>query len=160
MSWTNYGTADEIVLHECVDGHEQPRPIWWHKSSRLKDGSCCGSLRAWNTDQCVDGRNPKMGEKKLSSYTCDLDSGIEAFLEPTSDADEEDTAEYLLKIGRNENGKQSLCVSMKSDSSLIVGDCRISTKWRKRSPFTPLEYELLSEESRNSWESEEYIVSE
>lgn len=145
MQWTNFGSADEIVLKECTESNSEPRSIWWHKSNRLKDGSCCGGLRAWNTDQCIDGRQPKLGATSLASYTCDLDSGPEALLQPSDDNKEE----FTLTIGR---GTQ-YCVGVEEeDSSLIVEKCKKATKWRKRHAFTPMEYELLSEESKSDWE--------
>ena len=149
MSWTNYGSADEVVLKECTgSAASEPRSIWWHKSSRLKDGSCCGSMRAWNTDQCIDGRSPKQGGTKLASYTCDLDSGREAYLEPSED----DAEEFLLKIGRS----SQFCVSVgeAGGSSTMITKCENASKWRKRHAFTPIEYELLSDESKNDWKKE------
>lgn len=147
MRWTNFGSADDVVLKECTGSSpSEPRPIWWHKSSRQKDGSCCGSLRAWNTDQCIDGRNPKVGATGLKSYTCDLDSGLEAYLQPSGD----DGEELLLTIGRDE--QQRSCVSV-GGASLKVVDCNAATKWRKRHPFTPIEYELLSSETKSEWET-------
>ena len=62
---------------------------------RMKDGTCCGGLRAWNIDQCISGSNPKRGEKKLSTNMCNLDSGLEGFLHPSDDAD--DFFAYLRK---------------------------------------------------------------
>lgn len=148
MKWTNFGSTDEIVLRPCTQNASvsEPRPIWWHRSSRLKDGSCCGSLRAWNTDQCIDGRSPKLGDTKLASYICDLHSGLEAFLEPSND--EED--EFLLKLGRNDHK----CLTVVGDNSLIISECKPASKWRKRNAFTPIEYELLGSDSKSSWESD------
>ncbi|KAL7529547.1 hypothetical protein ACHAXR_003762, partial [Thalassiosira sp. AJA248-18] len=151
MKWTNYGSADQLVLKECTGSTpNEPRPIWWHKSSRLEDGSCCGSLRAWNTDQCIDGRNTKLGEKEIATYTCDLDSGYEAYLQHSNDGGE---GEFLLKIGR---GSSDHCVGFTEDFSLETVDCRTkhASKWRKRHAFTPIEYDLLSSESKNDWEKE------
>ena len=147
MGWTNYGTADDIVLRECAESStSEPRSIWWHKSSRMKDGSCCGSLRAWNTDQCIDGRNPKKDVKKLVSYTCDLDAGLEAFLQPSKDNEDE----LSLTIGRAD---KHLCVSVDEGQVKIV-ECKYATKWKKRNSFTPIEYELLSDESKGDWTME------
>jgi len=148
MHWTNYGSADEIVLKQCTGdaSASEPKPIWWHRSSRLQDGSCCGSLRAWNTDQCVDGRNPQLGATKLSSYTCNLDSGLEAFLDPPND----DAEEFLLKVGRDDQR----CVTVKGNSSLKIVKCEHASKWRKRNAFTPIEYELLGGDSKSDWESD------
>mmetsp|Transcript_244 Transcript_244/g.473 ORF Transcript_244/g.473 Transcript_244/m.473 type:complete len:150 (-) Transcript_244:382-831(-) len=148
MLWTNYGSSDEIVLKQCTGdaSASEPKPIWWHRSSRLQDGSCCGSLRAWNTDQCVDGRNLQLGATKLSSYTCDLDSGLEAFLEPSND----DTEEFLLKVGRNDQR----CATVEGNSSLKIVKCEHASKWRKRNAFTPIEYELLGIDSKSDWESD------
>lgn len=149
MKWTNYGSADEVVLKECAgssSASDKPRSIWWHRSSRLKDGSCCGSLRAWNTDQCIDGRNPELGRTKLQSYTCDLDSGLEAFLQPKED---DGGDEFLLTIGRNDN--RHSCVSVEGESSLKIVECKNASKWRKRYAFSPIEYELLSNDTKNGW---------
>ena len=150
MHWTNFGVADEIKLKKCStssgsSANEEARSIWWHKSSRLKDGSCCGSLRAWNTDQCIDGRNPKKEVKKLESYTCNLDAGQEAILQPSV----EDEGEYLLTIGRADS---HLCVSIDQDSLKVV-ECQEDTKWRKRNGFTPIEFELLSDKTKSEWKT-------
>ena len=146
MGWTNYGSADELVLKECTGSSaSEARPIWWHKSSRLEDGSCCGSLRAWNTDQCIDGRNPKKDVKKLVSYTCNLDAGTEALLQPVEDSNDD---ELILQIGATD---KHLCVSVDEGSSLKIAECEQATKWRKRNAITPIEYELLSDESKSNW---------
>jgi len=143
MKWTNFGSTDEIVLKECADASvTDPRSIWWHRSSRLKDGTCCGSLRAWNTDQCIDGRNPTLGKTKLTSYTCNLDSGLEALLQLNT----ENKEEFSLVVGRH-------CVGVEKDSTLKIVDCEGAPKWRKRSAFTPIEYDLLGADSKNNWES-------
>eukprot|EP00804_Cyclotella_cryptica_P028289 CCRYP_013167-RA/>CCRYP_013167-RA protein AED:0.02 eAED:0.02 QI:340/1/1/1/1/1/3/271/1192 len=148
MGWTNYGNSDELELVDCLDGPpKEPKPQYWHLSSRLDDKTCCGSLRAWNTDQCIDGRSPKIGETKVSTYTCDLDSGIEAVLKPKNDREEE----YVLALGR---GTQHgvLCASVEDSALKIVG-CANASTWKKRSPFTPLEYELLSADTKKKWEN-------
>ena len=148
MGWTNYGSGDEILLKECTGSSaSEPRSIWWHLSNRLKNASCCGSLRAWNTDQCMDGRHPQVGASKLETYTCDLDSGLEAFLQPSGDNKEE----LSLRLGGND---QNYCVSLNEGSSLKVVGCELATKWRKRNAFTPVEYELLSSESKSAWKME------
>jgi hypothetical protein len=145
MKWTNYGSGDDIVLGECIGSSaSEPRPIWWHLSNRLKDASCCGSLRVWNTDQCIDGRNPQVGTSKLETYTCDLDSGLEAFLQPSKDNNEE----MSLRLGRK---SQNYCFSVNGSSSLELVNCELATKWRKRYAFTPIEYEFLSNESKSKW---------
>ena len=125
--------------------HSEPKPQWWHISSRLKDGSCCGSLRAWNTDQCIDGRNPQLGTTKVSTYTCDLDSGVEAVLQPSDDGET-----FLLTIGRNRDFHY--CITREEDSTLKIADCKTASKWRKRNGFTPIEYELLSSQTKLNWE--------
>jgi len=148
MGWTNYGSADEIILADCKGGHTEPKSQWWHISSRLQDGSCCGSLRAWNTDQCVDGRNPVLGHTTIKTYTCDLDSGVEAVLEPA----EGDDDEFLMKIGRNKS--QNSCISLEDDTTLKIVNCASASKWTKGNAFTPIEYELLSEKTKNEWEND------
>jgi len=143
--WTNYGSADEVIVKDCAGASPtSPSTVWWHKSNRLEDGSCCGGLRAWNTDQCIDGRSRKAGEKKVPSYTCDLDSGLETFLEKTLD----DKEEYLLRIGK---GKGDLCLSVGDEAMLTVVKCDSATTWRKRHPLTPIEYEYLSDESKKEF---------
>jgi len=148
-TWTNYGSGDEVVLKECTGATvrgataSEPKPIWWHGSNRRKDGSCCGGLRAWNTDQCIDGRNPQHGAAKLASHTCDLDLGLEAFLQPSDD----DKEEFSLELG----GTGHHCVSVVGGSSLGIVACADASKWRKRYAFTPMEYELLSSDYKNDW---------
>lgn len=144
MGWTNFGSSDELVLTDCFEDSDTPKPQYWHLSSRRKDGGCCGSLRAWNTDQCIDGRSPKLGQTKVGTYTCDLDSGLEAVLTPKV----EDGEEYLLRIGKDQH-----CVSLAEDGSTMkISDCESATLWSMRSPFTPMEYELLSSETKREWE--------
>ena len=150
MGWTNYGSADELVMKECLAGPPtEPKAQWWHTSSRLQDdGSCCGSLRAWNTDQCVDGRNPALGAASIKTYTCDLDSGVEAMLESTGGNGDE----FLFKIGRDKS--QNSCISLEQDSTIKIVDCNAATTWRKGNAFTPIEYELLSSETKMDWEND------
>jgi hypothetical protein len=110
----------------------------------LKNGTCCGSFRAWNTDQCIDGRNPKKDSSKISTYTCDLDSDLEVFFYPNIDNKEE----LSLVVARDE---EKYCISLdETASSLIIISCELATKWRKRNAFVPLEYELLK--SKLKWE--------
>lgn len=154
MRWTNYGTADEVVLKECASGEAsaaaEARPVWWHGSNRRKEDSggssraAFGGLRAWNTDQCVDGRNPRAGEMSLKSYTCNLDSGLEAYLRPIDEGREEHT----LTLGPN--GQQ--CVTAERGSLKIV-ECKEASLWRTRNAFRPIEYELLSSNSKAGWKS-------
>jgi polypeptide N-acetylgalactosaminyltransferase len=144
-SWTNYGTPDELELTDCLDGHSNPNPQYWHLSNRREDKTCCGGLRAWNTDQCIDGRNPQATEDKVATYGCDLASGLETSLKPK----EGKTDEYLVALGKgSQHGK--LCLSVKDSKPIIVG-CDNATTWKKRNPFTPIEYELLSEDARKNW---------
>jgi hypothetical protein len=146
MGWTNFGSADDIVLRECVGpSASEPRSIWWHGSSRLNDGKCCGSLRAWNTDQCIDGRHPEIGSSKLETYTCDLDSGLEAFLQPS----DENNEELTLRLGRN---NKHVCVRVNDDAIFELALCEQATKFRKRNAFTPIEYDLLSSDSKSVWQ--------
>jgi polypeptide N-acetylgalactosaminyltransferase len=147
MGWKNYGNTDQLMLQDCAESPpKEPRSQYWHLSSRLEDKTCCGSLRAWNTDQCIDGRHPMQNDFKVSTYVCDLDSGVEALLKPSPDKD----GEYVLSLGK----PQTLCVSVE-ESKIKVVDCAEASTWKKRDPFTPIEYELLSEETRKEWESEE-----
>ena len=147
MGWTNFGSADDIVLRECVGpSASEPRSIWWHGSSRLNDGKCCGSLRAWNTDQCIDGRHPEIGSSKLETYTCDLDSGLEAFLQPSDD----NNNELTLRLGRN---NKHVCLRVNDDALFEFVQCgQQATKFRKRNAFTPIEYELLSSDTKSVWQ--------
>lgn len=150
MGWTNYGTADDLVLVDCLDGSpKDPKPQYWHLSNRLKNKTCCGSLRAWNTDQCIDGRNPREGETKVSTYVCDLDSGMEAVLRPSEEKD----GVFVLALGRGKH-HGALCAGIE-DSRLKIVDCSNASTWKKRNPFTPVEYELLSAETKQRWERED-----
>jgi hypothetical protein len=142
LGWTNFGHNDEIVLKECTDTHSNPKSQWWHGSNRLKDGSCCGSLRAWNTDQCINGLGVTTGAEKVPTRTCDLDSGEEASLKPSSD----DADQLLLKVGLKDN-----CISLEKGSKLTIVPCKDASRWLKRNPFTPIEYELLSSETKIMW---------
>jgi len=143
LGWTNFGHDDEIVLKECTDTHTQPQSQWWHGSNRLENGSCCGSLRAWNTDQCINGRGVSTGAEKVPTHTCNLDSGKEVSLTPSSD----DGEELLLKVGLKDN-----CISLEKGSKLLtVVPCKDASKWFKRKPFTPIEYEMLSSETKAMW---------
>lgn len=146
MAWTNFGSGDNIVLRECTGSStSETRAIWWHLSNRLKNGTCCGSFRAWNTDQCIDGRNPTRDFANISTYTCDLDSDLEAFFYPN----EVSRDEFSLVVGRDDH---KYCISLDEiSSSLTIISCELATKWRKRNAFAPLEYELLGIQSKLSW---------
>ena len=141
LGWTNFGNNDEIALKKCEDTHTEPKSQWWHRSGRLDDGSCCGSLRAWNTDQCINGLALGPGAKKILTHTCDLDLGVEASLKPSNK-----DGELLLKIGRSEN-----CISLEEGSKLTVVPCKAASKWRIRKSFAPIEYDLLSNETKAVW---------
>ena len=144
LGWTNFGHNDEIVLKECSDDHTKSQSQWWHGSNRLQDGSCCGGLRAWNTDQCINGRGVATGAKKIPTHTCDLDSGKELSLTPSSDNGEE----LLLKVGLEDN-----CISLEKGSNILtVVPCENASRWLKRKSFTPMEYELLSSDTRAIWD--------
>ena len=147
MGWTNFGSSDDIVLKECTGSStSEPRAIWWHSSNRLKNGTCCGSFRAWNTDQCIDGRNPKKGSAKISTYTCDLDSDLEAYFYPNDVSKEE----LYLVVGRDD---EKYCISLdETASSLVIVSCELATKWRRRNAFVPLEFDLLGTHSKLLWE--------
>lgn len=144
MKWTNYGTPDELQLVDCLEDRVAD-PQFWHLANRGDDKKCCGGLRAWNTDQCIDGRDPKATEDKVPTYGCDLAQGLETSLKPRPGQ----TDEYLLALGR---GKQhgNLCISVKNSKPIIVG-CDDAISWKKRNPFTPMEYDFLSEETKKNW---------
>jgi polypeptide N-acetylgalactosaminyltransferase len=144
LGWTNFGHSDELILKECAETHTEPKSQWWHGSNRLKDGSCCGSFRAWNTDQCIDGRAATAGAEKIRTSTCNLDSGEEVSLKPSGNEEEE---ELLLTVG------QGNCISLEKDSKLAVVPCKDASKWRKRKAFTPIEYNLLSDETKALWDT-------
>ncbi len=55
--------------------------------------------------RAIDGRQPQVGALKLETYTCNLDSGLEAFLQPSDDNKEE----LSLRLGGND---QNYCVSL------------------------------------------------
>jgi hypothetical protein len=45
-----------------------------------------------------------------------------------------------------------LCASVEDSKLKIVG-CANASTWKKRNPFTPLEYELLSADTKKKWET-------
>ena len=146
MQWTNYGTPDELVLTDCIDGSTiEPKSQYWHLSNRGDDKKCCGGIRAWNTDQCIDGRSPHPTQDKVPTYSCDLASGLETSLKPKSGTSDE----YLLALGKG-GGHGKLCVGVE-ESKPIITICENASTWKKRNPFTPIEYELLSEETKKIW---------
>ncbi|KAL3789586.1 hypothetical protein ACHAWO_009149 [Cyclotella atomus] len=146
MQWTNYGTPDDLVLADCIEGSTiETKSQYWHLANRKEDGKCCGGIRAWNTDQCIDGRSPKATEGDVPTYGCDLAGGLETSLKPKEGSSDE----YLLALGKGqEHGK--LCLSTK-DSRPIIIECDNAITWKKRNPFTPLEFSLLSDEAKKNW---------
>ena len=138
-SWNNAASPeDRTELSPClsipnseITGGTQ----WWHKSNRLGDGTCCSSLRVWNTDQCLN----KGG---MSTSVCSL---------------EPDNEVYLSKRGYLHVGER--CMSVNANSmDLHVTDCKGATTWQKRGAFAPIEFDLLSDNMKNLWKGRSPMI--
>lgn len=101
---------------------------WWHRSNRNEEGECCGGLRVWNTDQCLNTNGVTTG-------VCTLTDSHRA---------------YLTKSGKLRVG--GLCLSAeKGGTRLRAVECEKATNWRKRGAFEPVEFSLLSSSMKSEW---------
>eukprot|EP00927_Polykrikos_kofoidii_P079054 TRINITY_DN75846_c0_g1_i1.p1 TRINITY_DN75846_c0_g1~~TRINITY_DN75846_c0_g1_i1.p1 ORF type:complete len:792 (+),score=141.98 TRINITY_DN75846_c0_g1_i1:93-2378(+) len=60
-----------VQLADCNARNDR---FYWHRGNKGRDGSCCGGLRAWNTDQCFD----RPSGNKISTYICDVAGNTES----------------------------------------------------------------------------------
>merc|ERR1712151_954875 len=57
-----YGSA---ALRPCDPSDHR---FFWHLGNKGPDGKCCSGLRAWNTDQCLEGAR----NSEAQTYICDV----------------------------------------------------------------------------------------
>ncbi|CAK9105798.1 Polypeptide N-acetylgalactosaminyltransferase 6 (Polypeptide GalNAc transferase 6) (GalNAc-T6) (pp-GaNTase 6) (Protein-UDP acetylgalactosaminyltransferase 6) (UDP-GalNAc:polypeptide N-acetylgalactosaminyltransferase 6) [Durusdinium trenchii] len=119
------GTA---ALLPC-DGGERQR---WHGANRLDKGQCCSGLRAWNTDQCLQG----VANGKMATFVCDV-SGQNPHQAWRFDSGQ-------LKRRGGSNFMQSAdCVAIENNK-LQVQTCN-GAPWRQDEILEPIEFTLYKE---------------
>merc|ERR1712232_585339 len=126
-----YGTAK---LRPCDPSDHR---FFWHAANKGPDGKCCGGLRAWNTDQCLE--NARNGE--ANTYICDV-SGRR---QPQAWAIKSDgTLQQSWRgcIGPSTPGSSDLaeqsCGSLRGQS----------IRWSKQNAHIPLETQLYRKAQR------------
>jgi len=65
---TSGSGREGVVLAPCDQGNHR---FYWHPGNRSpKTGKCCSGLRAWNTEQCLEGG--QSGGKKAVTGICEI----------------------------------------------------------------------------------------
>jgi len=126
-SGSGFGSA---MLADC--GAEADHRLFWHLGNKnRRDGRCCSSLRAWNTDQClthVEGSRFKTG-------VCDV-SGRNG------------GQSWSLSATSGEIRQRQQCAGVDGGGNLVSKPClalRASgSKWSKTASRVPVETELYN----------------
>ncbi|CAJ1451033.1 unnamed protein product [Effrenium voratum] len=117
------------VLRPC-DGSERQK---WHGANRAAGSGCCSGLRAWNTDQCVEG----VAGGKIATMVCDV-SGQNPQQAWRLEAGE-------LRSSSGGNFMQSSdCVVLK-DGNLEVERCGGPAAWHQDDVLEPVESKLYTQ---------------
>eukprot|EP00913_Durusdinium_trenchii_P003450 g3194.t1 len=120
--------TQRLALLPC-DGGERQR---WHGANRLDKGQCCSGLRAWNTDQCLQG----VANGKMATFVCDV-SGQNPHQAWRFDSGQ-------LKRRGGSNFMQSAdCVAIENNK-LQVQTCN-GAPWRQDEILEPIEFTLYKE---------------
>ncbi|CAE7947644.1 Pgant2 [Symbiodinium sp. KB8] len=113
------GTA---VLRPCSSSDERQR---WHGANKdlsQSGKSCCSGLRAWNTDQCINGASGG----KVTTFVCDISGKL------LQQAWRFDPSGQLQKQGRGGFMQSTECiVTTPGDEQLEVQRCPSSISWKK-----------------------------
>jgi len=99
---------------------------FWHRGNKNRHGKCCGGLRAWNTDQCME----QFKGHEMGTGVCDV-SGRNT-----------EQAFQLTKAGFLRRRDQCLIVL---NGTLHQAPCKdASTVWQKQAASQPLETTLYT----------------
>jgi hypothetical protein len=125
--WGGNGyTADKLAMAPCtsVPGLEASNGTqYWHPATRNGQGTCCNSMKVWNTDQCIGSG--------MSTGSCKVNHPVVSFL----------TVDGFFQVGNK---------CLRTDP-LALGDCNGAPKWEMLRPFVPQEFSLLSSGLQEKW---------
>lgn len=117
--------------------------MYWHLGNKdLATRSCCGGLRAWNTDQCLSGLD--VDSNRLKTSVCDAAGGRR-------------DQSWRLHEESGQLRQADRCLGL-SDGQLVMQTCASlesahESRWAKLSSFVPLERQLYDKAQKQHPES-------
>lgn len=127
---TSGSGKESVSLKECDENN--PRMFWHLGNSNPRDKTCCSGLRAWNTEQCFQG--------KAGTGICEI-SGRHTL--QAWQLDENGALKQRDKCIGSENGnalKEAPCVSWRNKEG---------GRWTKQATRVPLETKLYNDARRD-----------